>query len=252
MRLRSIDLATGLKLKVGKGLRSCTTEIRPTKSFSVNGPKVILLDTPGFDDTQSSNYDILEEITEYMDKFSLALSTETDTRYRKNKLLDGIIYLHYIADRRMGGITVRNLRLYESLCGDDPLKSIRLVTNMLPNAEIGNEREQELRGTQIILVAPLGETEVVDDKLRLNETTAAVELLKGFDSMIQNLERMIAKEGHAVYGESPRALKERERRIKTMKAKVKELEERKMWINQKSGYLRLHVVFLRWVESLFS
>ncbi|PVF99674.1 hypothetical protein CPB86DRAFT_703033, partial [Serendipita vermifera] len=192
-----INLASGSNLQVGSGLKSCTADVTPTEPFSINGPKVILLDTPGFDDTQSSDYDILEEIANYMAK-----------TYRKNKLLDGIIYLHSIEDRRMAGIAVRNLRLFESLCGDDPLKSVRVVTNkwcLLHGAEIGIARERELKEHPDYFGRILGggatlmrhhdtkesshaiisslinqrdaqtkmaiQTEMVDDRLRLEETT---------------------------------------------------------------------------------
>ncbi|CAG8737347.1 11267_t:CDS:2, partial [Acaulospora colombiana] len=94
----------GSNMPVGNGLRSCTAKVTPTAPFFIDGREVILLDTPGFDDTTTPDFDTLEEIAQYMASI--------------------------IADRRMGGIQERNLRIFESLCGDDPLKSAVVVTNM--------------------------------------------------------------------------------------------------------------------------
>jgi hypothetical protein len=62
-----INTASGTNNQaVGTGLRSCTSEVTPSLPFSIQGRKVILLDTPGFDDTKTSDFDILEEIAKYM------------------------------------------------------------------------------------------------------------------------------------------------------------------------------------------
>jgi hypothetical protein len=62
-----INLATGSDLqRVCRGLRGCTSEVTPTLPFDIGGRKVILLDTPGFDDTSISDFDILDKIADYM------------------------------------------------------------------------------------------------------------------------------------------------------------------------------------------
>ncbi|PVF99682.1 hypothetical protein CPB86DRAFT_283689 [Serendipita vermifera] len=148
-----INLASGSNLKVGSGLKSCTMEVAPTAPFSINGQEVVLLDTPGFDNTKTSDFDILEEVAQYMTRtyvssFFFIQNDHKEIRYKKGKPLDGILYFHNITDRGVGGIAARNLSLFERLCGDDPLKSVVVVTNMwslLPREELGDVRERELK-----------------------------------------------------------------------------------------------------------
>lgn len=68
-----------------------------------------------------------------------------------NLVLNGIIYLHRITDVRMGGASARNLRMFRTLCGEDCLPNVLLVTSMwdallcLPNGRaLGEQREAEL------------------------------------------------------------------------------------------------------------
>jgi predicted GTPase len=63
-----INLASESSFVIGKGLESCTTTVESTDEFEVGGERVILLDTPGFDDTNIRDIDILEEIANYMNK----------------------------------------------------------------------------------------------------------------------------------------------------------------------------------------
>jgi hypothetical protein len=189
----------------------------------------------------------------------------------------------------MGGVAVRNLKLFQSLCGPDPLKSVVIVTNMwglLHDQMIGDRREQELKADPdffgpmlkqgarferhydtkesaqriLSLLAtdtrkrnPLAiQSEIVDDRLRLDQTTAAAELTRDFDAMIQNLRNRIKKEERLMEGEAGRERKARLAAIKGMRKKIKELEERKVHIQKSRGSLWLHMAFLRWVKGMFS
>jgi predicted GTPase len=67
VRSQFVNRASGSDLQaVGRGLKSCTTEVKSTPAFFVNQRRVMLLDTPGFDDTDKSDFDILEEIAKYL------------------------------------------------------------------------------------------------------------------------------------------------------------------------------------------
>lgn len=96
---------------------------------------VTLLDTPGFDDTNRSDAEILRLIASYMKH-----------AYLEKTQLTGIIYLHRISDRRMSGSSTKNLRLLHSLCGTKNLSHVSLVTTMWDNVkkEEGESREAEL------------------------------------------------------------------------------------------------------------
>jgi hypothetical protein len=102
--------------------------------------KVIFVDTPGFDDTYKSDVDILREIA---DRLSQA--------YGDNIKLTGIIYLHRIADVRLGGAAMKNLSVFKELCGDDAFSSVVLATTWWDAVDlaIGKQREKELTTTEL-------------------------------------------------------------------------------------------------------
>ena len=64
-------LASGSGLTVGEGLESCTHEVNVGLNFELDGRVVILIDTPGFDDTNRSDIDILATIAGYLEKTSV-------------------------------------------------------------------------------------------------------------------------------------------------------------------------------------
>src|ERR1700721_3748819 len=107
--------------------------------------------SPGFDDTNKSDAEILNMIAAFLSTayaFS-PLCKEGLTklyRYENGKKLAGIIYLHRISDVRMGGISKRNFRLFRELCGDSTLKNVAIVTNMWNEVslDVATAREQEL------------------------------------------------------------------------------------------------------------
>jgi len=103
--------------------------------FEHEGYNVTLIDTPGFNDTFRTDADILNEIAQWL-----------EFAYTKGFRLAGIIYLHRIADVRMEGSALRNLKMFRKLCGDEPLKNVLLATTFWEkvDAEVGKRREEEL------------------------------------------------------------------------------------------------------------
>lgn len=77
---------------------------------------VILVDTPGFNDTIRSDTEILMSLVDWMKESY------------KEKELSGIIYLHSISDVRMTRSSLQNLRMFRKLCGDDNLQNVILAT----------------------------------------------------------------------------------------------------------------------------
>ncbi|KAF9260262.1 hypothetical protein L218DRAFT_989712 [Marasmius fiardii PR-910] len=96
--------------------------------------QVVLIDTPGFDDTNVSDADILELIATFL-----------ASTYQHGKKLAGVLYLHRISDVRMGGIATRNFKMFRQLCGEKTLKNVVIVTTMwskvTPNEGVARERE---------------------------------------------------------------------------------------------------------------
>ena len=136
------------------GLFSCTSEPQPSKPFTVDGRKVVLFDTPGFNDANMSDTEVLRKIAAILErKCALYLLFFTFrgfpiyfTRYQNGARLTGIIYFHRISDERFTGIDVRNFGVFRKLCGDDTLKNVVIATNMWGkvNLEVGKLRERQL------------------------------------------------------------------------------------------------------------
>jgi predicted GTPase len=62
-----VNLATGKDIVIGHGLESCTAKIQEV-DVDLDGKVVTLIDTPGFDDTNRSDTDILEAIAKYLER----------------------------------------------------------------------------------------------------------------------------------------------------------------------------------------
>jgi hypothetical protein len=100
--------------------------------------RVHLIDTPGFDDTNKKDVEVLRDIAGWL-----------GVTYKKKILLSGLIYLHPISDNRLRGSALRNLFMFKKLCGPDCLPGIVLATTMwdLVDPEDGVKRESQLRAT---------------------------------------------------------------------------------------------------------
>lgn len=86
--------------------------------------RIYLLDTPGFDDTFTSDTDVLKNIAAFL-----------SATYQKRAQLAGIIYMHRITDNRLAGSSLRNIKMFKELCGEDAYKHVVLCTSMWGNAE---------------------------------------------------------------------------------------------------------------------
>lgn len=140
-----INMFCGSELKVGHNLRSCTTAIE-VASCKLEGQTIVMIDTPGFDDSERSQADILKQIADYLE-FS----------YGHGQKLTGLIYLHRISDDRFGGIARENFRLFSKICGDDAMRNVLIVTTMWEEVhqEVGERREGELMNKEIFFKGAL-------------------------------------------------------------------------------------------------
>ncbi|KAF8160036.1 P-loop containing nucleoside triphosphate hydrolase protein [Crassisporium funariophilum] len=133
-----VKIASGLDTGIGHTLQSCTSTIDIVKlSFpEYSDCDIVFVDTPGFDDTTKSDVDILHMIANWL----------RDT-YRDKILLSGIVYFHRISDNRMAGTPLKNLHMFQQLCGTNALENIILATTMWDDVdeETGNQREEELK-----------------------------------------------------------------------------------------------------------
>ncbi|KDQ18734.1 hypothetical protein BOTBODRAFT_52664 [Botryobasidium botryosum FD-172 SS1] len=129
-----INKVTGGALGVGHGLVSMTDTVQ-VGSFELGGRRVHLIDTPGFDDTNKSDTDILNLIASHL-----------AAAYKAGRRLTGLLYLHRITDNRVGGVSYKNMRMFHKLCGDAVLKNVVLCTTMWSGVseEVGAQREAQL------------------------------------------------------------------------------------------------------------
>ncbi|KAF5359187.1 hypothetical protein D9756_003431 [Leucocoprinus leucothites] len=131
-----ISSAIGRDAGIGENLQSFTSQITAIRISFNNGINVVLVDSPGFDDTFLSDLDILKLISDWL-------------RPRRGVRLQlaGMIYLHRISDNRMGGTPLKNLKLFQKLCGKDRYDKVILTTTMWSEVEReeGYSREKELR-----------------------------------------------------------------------------------------------------------
>ncbi|KAF9781351.1 P-loop containing nucleoside triphosphate hydrolase protein [Thelephora terrestris] len=134
--IKFINLVSGSGFDVGKGLRSCTNSVQVAGAFNLDGRRVVLIDTPGFNDTTQSDTEILRTIVAFL-----------GASYEQGDTLAGILYFHRISDLRMSGTQTRNFRMFQNLCGDVALQNVVIVTNMWSRVEleVGQAREAELR-----------------------------------------------------------------------------------------------------------
>ncbi|KAK3176009.1 hypothetical protein OEA41_007331 [Lepraria neglecta] len=115
-------------------------------SFIYHSRLVYLIDTPGLDETHRSGTEVLKDVSFYLSKI-----------YEQDIKLAGIIYLHRITDVRMSDSSLRNLKMFKVLCGEEKnvSKHVVLATTMWINLNrpglskaVGVEREDELLRTK--------------------------------------------------------------------------------------------------------
>ncbi|KAF9058618.1 P-loop containing nucleoside triphosphate hydrolase protein, partial [Rhodocollybia butyracea] len=126
-------------VRVGSNLHSETLDIQRVEFTERNsGRKVTLVDTPGFDDSDISDTDILKMITNFL-----------LNEYDANRKLNGIVYLQRISDPRFGGQNKRTLRMFQKLCGTDTYRNIVVVTTFWDKVsdQEGQARESQMKSS---------------------------------------------------------------------------------------------------------
>ncbi|KAI6006219.1 P-loop containing nucleoside triphosphate hydrolase protein [Pisolithus orientalis] len=172
-----INCASKSDLVVGMGLESCTIDVQSSKPFYLDECMVTLIDTPGFDDTNRKEREIIAHISAYL-----------ANTYEQGVKLTGVIYMHRISNPRMTGTSMRNFRCFRELCGKDAFKNIVIVTNMWRDdePEICNKRESELATDNKFYKALInkgnvtlaGQQEIIDEHKEFSGTAVGKELTR--------------------------------------------------------------------------
>ncbi|KXX72832.1 Ribosome-recycling factor, partial [Madurella mycetomatis] len=97
---------------------------------------MLVIDTPGFDDAERSDAEILTEIARIL-----------VAQYKLGVELRGIIYLHRITDVRFKRSAAKTLDIFQKICGEQSLGSVLLTTSgwTCKNRDACASRERELR-----------------------------------------------------------------------------------------------------------
>ncbi|KAL7933672.1 hypothetical protein V8C35DRAFT_327627 [Trichoderma chlorosporum] len=134
-----ISMCAGKNVKIGHDLKSCTADVEDVEFMLNDRVCVHLIDTPGFDDTNRSDVEVLQNIAYWLSK-----------SFVEGTKLSGMIYLHRIIDVRMTSSVRRNILMFQKLCGEKVYHSVVLATTMwgLIDEATGIKREQELAQTE--------------------------------------------------------------------------------------------------------
>ncbi|KAJ6089840.1 hypothetical protein N7467_005056 [Penicillium canescens] len=137
-----ISRCTGKDVLVGHGLYSCTDSI-DVFDFNLNGRRIYLIDTPGFNDTDRSDIDTLSILASYL-----------GASYANGVRIHGIIMLHPITGNRMSGSSLRNIEMMKAMCGFEFYDNVAIATTMWPDTTLYEDtgtlenREAELVSDQ--------------------------------------------------------------------------------------------------------
>ncbi|KAJ2932721.1 hypothetical protein H1R20_g4375, partial [Candolleomyces eurysporus] len=251
--------------EVGSALASCTSDLESvviegqTNNWKrIRGHRIVIVDTPGFDDTYAGDFEILQRIARWLEE-----------SYRKKTVLGGVIYLHNISQNRFTGTARRNLEIFNHLCGESALDKVVLVTSHWGTApdQIFDKREEELKkrywntmmdgGTRVerlvageeqasawnifhsILervetraiqqIRPEGlqiQRELVNERKLLPQTHAARELRAQLEQMVEAQTQIQALKADAAAGnaEAMAQLEEQEAKVKQMAQQIENLK----------------------------
>ncbi|KIW87489.1 uncharacterized protein Z519_11812 [Cladophialophora bantiana CBS 173.52] len=138
-----VTLCTQKEIQIGHKLESCTSSVS-IFSFRHKSKTVHLIDTPGFNDTTRSESEVLQEVAYWLSTAYGKADAKLEDRFR----LNGIVYLHSIADVRWSGSTRRSLNMLRTICGPENYDAIVLTTTFWDQVdrEAGKVREAQLIG----------------------------------------------------------------------------------------------------------
>ena len=141
-------------------MESCTSEAQESHPFSVDGRKVVLIDTPGFGDTTLTDSDIWKIIAAFLvtrqvygpRKNAVKLIGAAHMHsHRAGIRFAGVIYMQRISDVKVSGSARQSFKMFQELCGEETYRNVVLVTGMWDtiSSEVGDSRERELASKEI-------------------------------------------------------------------------------------------------------
>lgn len=249
-----IDLLTGQKgRRAGDTLRSVTSEIQ---AIRVRHPqyddRIVLVDTPGFDDTFRTDMEILGMISDWLGK-----------TYKQDVRLSGLIYLHRITDNRMAGSPLKNLRMFGKLCGDTAAFRVILVSTMWEKVkqEVGEARQKQLEG---MFWKDLIEKGSNVDRLERSDTGEAWRIVEKMIVMDQEREKVLLQEeivdlklhlneteaGKTLYTSLQKLLADQKETLKSLLAQVDKSNDQRLKKELQKEYKKIQDQFQKTFDEV--
>jgi hypothetical protein len=155
--------------------------------------RICLIDTPGFDDTNRTDADILQEVAFWLVK-----------SYKIGIRLNGIIYLHRITDVRVGGSAIRGLDIFKAMCGAENFHGVTMATTFWDKVD---DFEKARKDKTQLLNNPSFWKDIVDGQCTTRSLTAgrtsAIELVTAIAQsnkrLILTMQRQLIDEGLRIY-----------------------------------------------------
>ncbi|KAF5356827.1 hypothetical protein D9756_006604 [Leucocoprinus leucothites] len=118
---------------VGHQLHSATSGVNAIRIKFKAGdiPNLVLVDTPGFDDTYKTDYQILETIAVWLKSVHRPLR------------IAGILYVHNITETRIPSSVSKNFEMFQKLCGEKFYDRVILITTMWPDKNAFTYKPEE-------------------------------------------------------------------------------------------------------------
>ena len=135
----SKDISCGKRKKKTDKFPATTQVEAHLSPQPIRGRRVIFVDTPGFDDTNRTDTEVLRDIVNWL-----------TSAYERNIRLTGLVYLHGVHMTRVGGSARANMHHFRQLCGDESMNSVALATTHWSRAVHVRDREvQEARHQEL-------------------------------------------------------------------------------------------------------
>jgi GTPase SAR1 family protein len=152
---------------------------------NVGNTKLLVLDTPGFDDNARTDSEILTEIARVL-----------SAQYTLGVKLKGIIYIHRITDIRYSGSSVKTFEVFKKICGTEALSNVLLATSRWADVDqvVGADRERQLRDKFWTFMLSKGSNMIRFHGDR-DSAIALVSQLVSKDSVVLELQKELVDEG---------------------------------------------------------
>ncbi|PCH36041.1 hypothetical protein WOLCODRAFT_81221, partial [Wolfiporia cocos MD-104 SS10] len=109
-----VNMACGSTIQEDSNMHSCTDRMQ-TATCSLDGQTIIMIDTPGFDDTDQARGNVLHDIASLLEQ-----------RYGSGRKLDGLIYVCRIPDSQANSVVRRASSLFDDMCGKGPVQDVTI------------------------------------------------------------------------------------------------------------------------------